>query len=102
MTAHAYAMLDAFVYGFVIQEASIPASGDAVAEIAEGMIDEQFAQCFPALHAFTVNHVLQHGYDFRAEFDFWPRPDPRPAGSLRRPTLIPRGPISGSSRMSVG
>jgi AcrR family transcriptional regulator len=70
MTAHAYAMLDAFVYGFVIQEASIPASGDAVAEIAEGMIDEQFAQHFPSLHAFTVNHVLQHGYDFRAEFDF--------------------------------
>ena len=70
MTAHAYAMLDAFVYGFVIQESSIPTSGDDMTEIVEGMMDDQFAQHFPDLHAFAVGHVLQPGYDFRAEFDF--------------------------------
>ena len=70
MTAHAYAVLDAFVYGFVIQESSIPTSEDDMAEVVQGMVDERFAQQFPDLHAFTVNHVLQPGYDFRAEFDF--------------------------------
>ena len=70
MTAHAYAMLDAYVYGFVIQEASIPTSDEEMTDVVEGMMDEQFAQHFPDLHAFTVDHVLQAGYDFRAEFDF--------------------------------
>ena len=70
MTAHAYAVLDAFVYGFAIQESSLPAPGDEMADVADGMIDDQFAEHFPALHAFTMEHVMQPGYDFGAEFDF--------------------------------
>ncbi len=70
MTAHAYAVLDAFVYGFVIQESSLPEPGDEMADLADEMIDDQFAQHFPALHAFTVEHVMQPGYDFGDEFDF--------------------------------
>lgn len=70
MTAHAYAVLDAFVYGFAIQEAALPTPGDDMAEVADGMVNEQFAEHFPALHAFTIDHALQPGYDFGAEFDF--------------------------------
>jgi hypothetical protein len=39
-------------------------------ELVDGMMDEQFADHFPALHAFTVDHVLQPGYDFGDEFEF--------------------------------
>ena len=38
MTAHAYALIDAFVYGFALQEASLPATaGDEMADLAESM-----------------------------------------------------------------
>ena len=70
MTAHAYALLDAFVYGFAIQEGSLPAPGDDMADVADEIIDDHFAETFPALHAFTMEHVMQPGYDFGAEFDF--------------------------------
>ena len=70
MTAHAYAVLDAFVYGFAIQEAALPAPGDDMTDVVDGLVNEQFAEHFPALHAFTVDHALQPGYDFGAEFDF--------------------------------
>ena len=40
MTAHAYAVLDAFVYGFALQEATLPATGgDEMAELAATMIE---------------------------------------------------------------
>ena len=36
ITAHAYALLDSYVYGFAVQEASLPFEGpDTVAEVAE-------------------------------------------------------------------
>jgi AcrR family transcriptional regulator len=70
MTAHAYAVLDAFVYGFAIQEAALPTPGDDMTEVVDGLVSEQFAEHFPALHAFTIEHALQPGYDFGAEFDF--------------------------------
>lgn len=71
MTAHAYAMLDAYVYGFALQEASLPATGgDDMADLA-GAVFEQFpAEQYPHLTEFTIEHVLTPGYDFSDEFDF--------------------------------
>ena len=40
MTAHAYALLDSYVYGFALQEASLPATGGAeMADLAETLIE---------------------------------------------------------------
>ena len=70
MTAHAYAVLDAFVYGFAIQEAALPTPGDEMAEVVDDLADDHMAEHFPALHAFAVDHAMQPGYDFGTEFDF--------------------------------
>ena len=70
MTAHAYAVLDAFVYGFAVQEASLPDPGDDMADLVDGLVSDEFADHFPALHAFTTDHVMQPGYDFGDEFDY--------------------------------
>ena len=71
MTAHAYALLDAYVYGFALQEASLPATGgDDMAELAGSIIEPVPEGTYPHLMEFTAGHVLQPGYDFRAEFDF--------------------------------
>jgi Tetracyclin repressor-like, C-terminal domain len=37
MTAHAYALLDSYVYGFVLQEAALPFDGPATASEVAGL-----------------------------------------------------------------
>ncbi len=71
MTAHAYAVLDAFVYGFALQEASLPATGgDDMADLADGIVGAFPPGAYPHLAEFTAEQVLQPGYDFADEFDF--------------------------------
>jgi AcrR family transcriptional regulator len=71
MTAHAYALVDAFIYGFALQEANLPATeGAEMAELAESVMEQLPAADYPHLMEFTTEHVLQPGYDFGAEFAF--------------------------------
>jgi len=70
-TAHAYAVLDAFVYGFAVQESSLPFEGpDGAAEVAEPMMALMGSGEYPHLVELAVEHVLLPGYDFADEFDF--------------------------------
>ena len=71
MTAHAYALIDAFIYGFAMQEASLPAtSGEEMSELAESIMQATAMNEYPHLMELTTQHVLQPGYDFAEEFDF--------------------------------
>ena len=71
MTAHAYAVIDAFIYGFAIQEANLPAtSGKEMNDLAETVVDTMPAHEYPHLMELTTKHVLQPGYDFGNEFEF--------------------------------
>jgi len=71
LTGHAYATIDSFLYGFALQEASLPATAGAeVAELGAEMAEQMSADLFPHLAEFTAGHVLQSGYDFGNEFDF--------------------------------
>jgi AcrR family transcriptional regulator len=71
MTAHAYALLDSYIYGFALSEASLPINGpETVAEVAESMMLRYLAQDYPHLSEFSTGHILQPGYDFGQEFDF--------------------------------
>lgn len=71
MTAHAYALIDAFIYGFALQEATMPATdGQDMADLVESMASAMPVDEYPNLAEFTVEHVMQPGYDFRKEFDF--------------------------------
>jgi AcrR family transcriptional regulator len=70
-TAHAYAVIDAFIYGFALQEASLPATaGDEMADLAQAITDAMPVGEYPHLVEFTTEHVLRPGYDFGHEFDF--------------------------------
>ena len=68
--AHAVAAIDAYVYGFALQEAALPndGSGDLV-ELVDDLM-ATFAASFPNLAWFTAEHVTQPGYAFGHEFDF--------------------------------
>lgn len=71
MTAHAYALLDAYIYGFAIQEAALPFEGtDDAAEVAAAMMDQFTSGQYPHLTELATDHVLQPGYSFGDEFDF--------------------------------
>jgi AcrR family transcriptional regulator len=71
MTAHAYALIDSYVYGFALQEASLPFEGpDTVADIAEPMMEHFSTGGYPHLVAMSAEFFLQPGYDFGNEFEF--------------------------------
>jgi len=70
LTAHAYAILDSYVYGFALQEATLPFSGgEEIAGLAEQIVDALPDEEYPHLAAFTRQHVLQPGYGFGASFE---------------------------------
>ena len=70
LTGHAYAIVDAFLYGFALQEASLPATGgEEMAELAGEIAEHMPADLYPHLTEFTVKRVMQPGYDFANEFD---------------------------------
>jgi hypothetical protein len=71
MTAHAYALLDSYIYGFALQEASLPFQGSEGASDLAGPMMQQFpAGGYPHLVELATEYVLQPGYDFGNEFEF--------------------------------
>jgi AcrR family transcriptional regulator len=73
MTAHAFSALDAYIYGFVSQELSLPfdtSSSEDAAEVAEVILESLPTEEFPHLSELTIEHIMQPGYNFADEFDF--------------------------------
>ena len=70
LTGHAFPIIDAFLFGFALQEATLPATGgEEMAEVAGAMAARMPADLYPHLTEFTREHVLEPGYDFGAEFE---------------------------------
>jgi AcrR family transcriptional regulator len=71
LAAHAYAALDSYIYGFALQEASLPFdTGAETAELAQAMLAQFPAEQYPHLAEFTFAHVMQPGYDFGSEYEY--------------------------------
>jgi Tetracyclin repressor-like, C-terminal domain len=69
-TAHAYALIDSYVYGFALQEAALPFDGpETVADGAEPMIGDFDDGEYPHLKEMATDFILQPGYDFGHEFE---------------------------------
>lgn len=63
LAADSYALLDSYVYGFVLQEQQLPATeGDQLAELAEAMLAALPKDSYPHLHDMTEHYFLQHSY----------------------------------------
>src|ERR671914_881366 len=71
LTAHTYALIDSYVYGFALQEASLPFEGpDTVGEVAEPIMALMANGEYPAMVEMATTYYLQPGYDFADEFGF--------------------------------
>jgi AcrR family transcriptional regulator len=71
MTAHAYSLLDSYVYGFALQETGLPfKTPEEAAEMGRWFLEYFPAKEYPYLAELTVKHVLREGYDYSKEFEF--------------------------------
>ena len=70
MTAHAYAILDSYVYGFTLQEAALPFhGGEDIAGLAEQIVGAFPPGLYPHVVELTTQHVLRPGYAFGHSFE---------------------------------
>jgi len=71
LAAHAYSLLDSYIYGFALQETSLPFNTpEETAEVAQAMMAEFPADAYPHLTEIAVEHVLQPGYSYASEYLF--------------------------------
>jgi AcrR family transcriptional regulator len=71
MVAHAYSLLDGYIYGFALTKMNLPFdSGDDVAEMAQDMLEPFPVNEYPNLVAFITEHAMRPGYDFGDEFEY--------------------------------
>ncbi len=69
LAAHAYSLLDSYIYGFALQEASLPFhTPEETAEVAQEIMSVFPADDYPHLAEIATEHVLQPGYDYGNEF----------------------------------
>jgi AcrR family transcriptional regulator len=70
-TAHAYALIDSYVYGFALQEAALPFEGpDTVGSVAEPIMALMATGAYPTMVEMAQTYYLRPGYDFADEFEF--------------------------------
>jgi hypothetical protein len=71
MTAHAFSMIDSYIYGFVLQEINLPFDDtDDLGEVVESMMPRPVAERYPNLVELTAEHILQPGYRYGDEFEW--------------------------------
>ncbi|WP_030674290.1 TetR/AcrR family transcriptional regulator [Streptomyces sp. NRRL B-1347] len=71
MAAHAISLIDSYLYGFALQELSLPFTGaEQLDEVADAILREMPADTYPHLTELAVEHVLKPGYDYTDEFAF--------------------------------
>ncbi len=72
LTAHAYAVLDAFVYGFAFQQSVLPFEGGGpdIQALANDIMAAFPVDAYPTFAEFTRDHVLAPGYAYEHSFEY--------------------------------
>jgi AcrR family transcriptional regulator len=71
LTAHAFSAIDSYLYGFVIQELSLPFTDSAeLDEVAGDLLRDLPADTYPHLTELITHQILTPCYDYAAEFDY--------------------------------
>jgi AcrR family transcriptional regulator len=71
MAAHAYSLLDSYIYGFALTKMNLPFdASDDVGEMAQSMLEPFPVNEYPNLVEFLSEHVLKPGYDYADEFEY--------------------------------
>jgi hypothetical protein len=69
--AHAYSLLDAYIYGFALTKMNLPfESTDDIVEMSQTMLQPFPINAYPNLADFLTEHAMKPGYDFADEFEY--------------------------------
>jgi len=70
LTAHAYSLLDSYIYGFALQEASLPfGTAEETTQVIREIAGQMPAGEYPYLTEMATGHILQPGYHYGTEFE---------------------------------
>lgn len=71
MAAHAYSLLDSYIYGFALQQTSLPFdTGEQAARVAETMMRQFQSGEYRYLAEIATKHVMKRRYSYAREFEF--------------------------------
>jgi AcrR family transcriptional regulator len=70
MAAHAYSLLDSYIYGFALTKINLPFEPATAGDVAEAMLEPFPVNEYPNLVEFLGEHVLKPGYDYGEEFEY--------------------------------
>jgi AcrR family transcriptional regulator len=71
MTAHAYSVLDSYIYGFAVTKLNLPfGTSEDVGDVASTMLQPSAVAEYPNLVEFLHEHVTKSGYDYGDEFEY--------------------------------
>src|SRR4051794_22601587 len=69
--AHAYSILDSYIYGFALNEQSLPLDTlEEVAEVGRSILRGLPLNAYPHLAEFISEHAMKPGYSYGDEFEF--------------------------------
>jgi AcrR family transcriptional regulator len=71
MAAHAYSVLDSYIYGFALTKMNLPfETSDDVADVAQSMLQPFPPDEYPHMLEILTDHVMKPGYDYGEEFEY--------------------------------
>ena len=71
MAAHAYSLLDSYIYGFALTKMNLPfQASEEIGDVAQTMLEPFPAGEYPHLLEILTEHVMQPGYDYGDEFEY--------------------------------
>jgi AcrR family transcriptional regulator len=71
LAAHAFSVIDSYVYGFALQTLNLPFdTSEELEDLAEAMLRQMPADQYPNLTEMIVDHALQPGYSYANEFEY--------------------------------
>jgi AcrR family transcriptional regulator len=70
MAAHAYSLLDGYIYGFAGTQMNLPFNRSDAGEVAQSMLEPFPLDEYPNLVEIMTEHVMKPGYDYGDEFEY--------------------------------
>jgi AcrR family transcriptional regulator len=93
MTAHAFSVMDSYIYGFAQQQQNLTYSkSEDAAVVAQNILRQIPADEYPHLAEMIIEHAMKPGYDYTKEFEFGLDLILDGLEETQRKTLVPRSP----------
>ena len=71
MAAHAFSVMDGYIYGFALQQMNLPShTSEEAAALAQNILRQLNAEEYPHLAEMITEHAMKPGYDYANEFEF--------------------------------